>query len=238
MAGMSVQRMADGLWRWTARHPQWNRATDWHEIVCSVYCETAAAIVVIDPLVPTEGDDADRFWGAFDRDVARLGLPVVVLLTCRWHLRSADAFRSRHGARIMAPTTAGLAIADGVVELVADEDEVLPGVVALVTGSPAPNEECVYILTEYRTAVVGDILIGDADGSLRLADPGWYANSDAERAWYHTALTPSLGRVLHYDIEHLLLGHGEPVRPDPATTLRAVLARHGGEMALPPIGGT
>lgn len=226
MSTMTVQKVREGLWRWTAIHPEWNGAADWDEVVGSVYCETPEAIVVIDPLVPEDGEDAERFWYAFDRDVERLGRPVAVLLTCRWHVRSAEAFRARHGARVYAPTGTGRAMQGGVTDLVDDEAEVLPGVVALVTGSPAPNEECVYVMTEHRAAVVGDVLLGDATGGLRVADQGWYANSDAERAWYRNDLPEALERLFAYDLAYLLVAHGGAVVSDPGHALRSALTRH------------
>lgn len=225
---MSVTRIGDGLWRWTVPHPEWNGATDWDEIVASVYCETEDAVVVIDPLVPADGPDAERFWSAFDRDVTRLQRPVAVLLTCRWHVRSAAVFRERYGASVHAPTRAGDSIADLVTNVVVDDAPVVSGVHALVTGSPAPNEECVYVLTEHRAAVVGDVLLGDPDGGLRVADPGWYANSDEERVWYRDALPISLGRLAGRDVEHLLPAHGAAVVGDPAQALSGALQRHRG----------
>ena len=45
---MQVVRVADGLWRWTAYHEEWR-----DEVGC-VYYEAPDAIVLIDPLVPTE----------------------------------------------------------------------------------------------------------------------------------------------------------------------------------------
>ena len=223
---MAVQRVGEGLWRWSVAHPEWNGATDWDEVVGSVYCETSGAVVVVDPLVPADGEDVARFWRAFDRDVERLGLPVAVLVTCRWHVRSAQAFRRRYGARVYAPTTSGHAVEGIVTHLVGDEAEVVPGVVALLTGSPAPNEECVYVMTEHRAAVVGDVLLGDGDGGLRVADQEWYANSDAERAWYLGDLADALERLFACDLEYLFLAHAASVVPDPARALRSALTRH------------
>jgi hypothetical protein len=225
VAALAVEKVGEGLWRWTVAHPEWDGATDWDEVVGSVYCETPEATVVIDPLVPA-GADAGRFWHAFDRDVERRGVPVVVLLTCRWHMRSAQAFRERHRARVYAPTTTGHGVHEGVTDLVIDGAEVIPGVLALVTGSPAPNEECVYVLTDHRAAVVGDILLGDANGGLRVADAGWYATNAAERAWYRNDLAASLGRLLVHDLGHLFVAHGAPIAPEPMHALKSVLARH------------
>jgi hypothetical protein len=226
MSGMTVQRVCQGLWRWTVAHPEWNGATDWPEVVGSVYCETPEAIVVIDPLVPAGGPDLERFWGAFDADVERLGVPVAVLLTCGWHIRSAATFRARHGARVFAAALQGHALDGLVTDLVTDGAQVVPGVRALVTGSPAPNEECVYVLTDYRAAVVGDILLGDDVGGVRVADQTWYANSEAERAWYRDELADGLDRLLDCDLEHVFVAHGAPVGPDPVQALRSALERH------------
>jgi glyoxylase-like metal-dependent hydrolase (beta-lactamase superfamily II) len=226
MSGMAVQRVREGLWRWTVAHPEWRGATDWPEVVGSVYCETAEAIVVIDPMVPADDPEAKRFWGAFDADVGRLGLPVAVLLTCRWHVRSAASFRARHGARVFAPALRGHAFDDVVTDLVVDGAQVVPGVQAFLTGSPAPNEECVYVLTDARAAVVGDILVGDEVGGLRVADQAWYANTEAEVLWYRDELADGLDRLLDCDLEHVLVAHGAPVGPDPIQGLRSALARH------------
>ena len=100
MSGMAVQRVCEGLWRWTVAHPEWNGATDWPEVVGSVYCETAEAIVVIDPMVPADGPDAKRFWGAFDADAGRLGLPVAVLLTDNERVKGRVEFYDTNFIRI------------------------------------------------------------------------------------------------------------------------------------------
>ena len=63
---MRVDRLADGLWRWTAA------AADGAEGNC-VYHEHPDGIVLIDPLPPADAADAERFWRALDRDVERIG---------------------------------------------------------------------------------------------------------------------------------------------------------------------
>jgi hypothetical protein len=91
---MDVQELKPGLWRWTARHSEW----EWRE-VSSAYAETADAVVLVDPLVP-RGEDGERFFGALDRDVERLGLPVAIVLTNPWHRRSADELAARYDAGV------------------------------------------------------------------------------------------------------------------------------------------
>ena len=75
---MQVERLAEGLWRWTALHPEWQPGDDWEREVGCVYAEAPDAVLLIDPLIPA--DDEEGFWKALDRDVERLGRPVAVLL--------------------------------------------------------------------------------------------------------------------------------------------------------------
>jgi len=90
---MDVQELRPGLWRWTARHPDWDDRE-----VSSAYLETADAVVLLDPLVPR--DEEERFYGALDRDVERLHLPVAIVLTNPWHRRSSAELAARFGATV------------------------------------------------------------------------------------------------------------------------------------------
>jgi hypothetical protein len=84
---MDVERLAEGLWRWSVEPGLW-----------SVYAETPEAILLVDPLLPVSGTrDEQRFLEALDRDVARLALPVVVLETSAGRGRDGDRIRARYG---------------------------------------------------------------------------------------------------------------------------------------------
>jgi hypothetical protein len=94
---MAALRIADGLWRWTAPHPNWENWPDHEreprEVGC-VYYEADDATVLVDPLVPA--GEEDGFFRYLDADVERRGLPVVILLTAEWHRRSADELARRY----------------------------------------------------------------------------------------------------------------------------------------------
>ena len=221
---MTVRRLAEGLWRWTVPHPDWREGSDWDRIVGSVYCETPKAIVLIDPLVPGAGEDRDRFWAALDRDVARLGLPVVVLLTCRWHVRSAGEVRERYAAPVWAPAASGEGF-DGLVSgVLGDQGWPVDGIQAYLVDSPAvANAEAVFWIPAHRTLVSGDVLMGGGAGGVRLAPAGWYSRSPAEREWFRRDLAPSLLRVARCGPEMLLPAHGEPVTVGARAALEAAL---------------
>jgi hypothetical protein len=141
---MKVDEIVPGLWRWTAAHPEWKEGDDWERDVGCVYYEAPGATVLIDPLVPEE---RERFLEALDRDVERRGLPVAVLLTVPWHVRSFAELAERYAAGDEAP--AG----------------VEPFVVAEV-------DETLWWLPEHATLVAGDVLIG-AGGGIEVCSDSW-----------------------------------------------------------------
>lgn len=223
---MRVQRLAEGLWRWTAPHPEWREGSGWDATVGSVYCETSDAIVLIDPLVPARAFEQQRFWDALDRDAERLRMPVVVLLTCRWHARGAGAVRRRYGAAVWAPpgATEGIEGLDGSQVLVDGADPV-PGVETRMLGLPSPaGDEAVLWLSERRALVPGDVLLGDGAGGVRIAPPEWYSDSPAERRWYAEDLVPALRELAARDPAMILISHGEPVLAGAQAALRTALS--------------
>lgn len=136
--------LAEGLWRWSAVHPEWKEGQGWDAEVWCVYAETPDAVVLVDPLVPA--DDADRFWQALDRDVERLGRPVAVLVSSTWHERSAATVESRYGATRERPA----------------------GVEAFTVS----QHEIVFWLPAHAALVAGDALMGTTDG-IRLQPESW-----------------------------------------------------------------
>lgn len=194
-------------------------------MVGCVYCETPGAVVLIDPLVPPDGEDRERFWGALDRDVERLGLPVVVMLTCSWHVRSAGEVSERYpGVRIWSPTAEITLLPGLTIDVVDVVAEVAPRVVAYPLGTPDLRVEAFYWLADHRALVPGDILLGDARGQrVSIAPPSWFEHSDAERAWYRDR-RDHLSGFLDLDIETILVSHGEPVLAGGREALRAALA--------------
>lgn len=140
---MRVREVVPGLWWWSVPRAGADGERG------GVYHEAPGAIVLIDPAAPAEGDpDAERFWRALDRDVERLGRPVVVLLTAPRHAGAAAPVRERYGA--------------------AEAPAAPDGVEARPAGPPG---EVVYWLPGPAALATGDALAGDGAGGLRLG-PG------------------------------------------------------------------
>jgi hypothetical protein len=88
---MDVERLVDGLWRWTTAGAG------------SVYYEAPDAVVLFDPLLPA--GEEEKFLAYLDRDVERLSLPVSILLTTPANARSAPILRERYEASDRVPET-------------------------------------------------------------------------------------------------------------------------------------
>jgi glyoxylase-like metal-dependent hydrolase (beta-lactamase superfamily II) len=197
---MDVQKLAPGLWRWTAPHPEWRPDADWPQDVGCLYYEGPDAVVLIDPLVPA--DEATRFWEALDRDVERAGRPVVVLRTVHWHQRSSDEVAARYaGARLWT----------------AESDGALP---AGVEAYPVERaDETLFWIVEHRALVPGDVLLGSEDGEVRVCPDSWLA-----KEFRGPAFKASLRFLLELPIERVLVSHGQPVLENGRGALVAALA--------------
>jgi glyoxylase-like metal-dependent hydrolase (beta-lactamase superfamily II) len=208
---MEVRELAPGLWRWTGWHEEWKQ-----DVGC-VYYEHGGEVCLIDPLVPPE--DRDRFWAALDRDVARAGGAVHILLTVFWHARSAGEVGRRYGARLWAPSRAKAAVlrrAGAVTDPFRPGDPLPAGIEALDGGR---GGEVVYWLPEHHTLVTGDVILGEAGGGVRLCPESWLPAGKG-----HPELRRALRPLLDLDVERIVVSHGEPVLARGGEALRALLA--------------
>ncbi|HEX3455782.1 MAG TPA: hypothetical protein VHS03_14245 [Gaiellaceae bacterium] len=207
---MQVDRIAEGLWQWTGYHEEWKQ-----EVGCT-YVETPDGVCLVDPLVPPEG--RAKFLAALDRDMARLGLPVHVLVTVFWHTRDAAAMAGRYGAEIWAPSRARAAVerrAGGAVRAFRPGDDLPGGIEAHAT---ARSNEVVLFLPQHRALVAGDVILGTDDGSLRLCPDSWLPGGVDQEA-----LRISLLPLLQLPVEHVLVSHGRSVLGAGGEALRGML---------------
>jgi glyoxylase-like metal-dependent hydrolase (beta-lactamase superfamily II) len=196
---MEAYELAADLWRWIGRRQ------DPDLEVGSVYYRTGREVLLFDPLLP--GEDSEAFWRALDRDVLPIEAVVHVLVTRPAHTRSSRQMLERYpGAHLWASGATREAIAEraGTVTDTFEIGDTLPGnVEALASGR---QDEVLFLIREHRALVVGDALMGDGEGGLRLPSE---------------ELRESLAPLLELEIELVLVSHGEPVRGDAA--LRALL---------------
>lgn len=231
---LDVRELRPGLWRWTATHPEWVPGKDkpggWGRMVGSVSLEPAdpaAPLILFDPLAPADGTpESDRFWKALDRDVARRGRPVAILLANNFHERSAgrvlDRYRRDPGAEVWAHADAVPRL-EVAVDHTFRETASLPGG---VTAHPIPGlerSETIYHIGAHAALVAADALIGAGGGRVRVPPPWWAEDTPEGAARYRDELRPSLRRLLELPIERILVSHGEPVLAGGAAALREAL---------------
>ena len=207
---MEVQQIAEGLWRWTGYYEEWK------ENVGCVFLEAPDAIVLIDPLIPPDGER--RFLAALDRDVRREGKPVHVVVTIFWHTRSAGELARRYGARVWAPSGARAAVqrrTEAVSDVFRADDDLPGGMQAFASGR---STELVLWIPAHRALVPGDSIIGDDEGGVRLCPASWLPSSVR-----HPQLRAALRQLLDLPIEGILVSHGEPVLAGGHRALAAAL---------------
>ncbi|MDQ3867865.1 MAG: hypothetical protein M3304_13720 [Actinomycetota bacterium] len=214
---MEVERIAERLWRWTTRHPEWTPEEDWSPEVGCVYYEAPDAVVFIDPLVPAEHEERDRFWRALDRDVENAARPVAVLLTVFWHERSAQELTDRYDAATLWAHEPALARVDARVTNPFRAGARLPGGVEALDAER--RDEVLLWIAEHRTLVAGDVLLGAEHGGVRVCPDSWLPDGVDPRVF-----RARLGRLLDLPIERILVSHGEPVLADGRDALARALA--------------
>jgi hypothetical protein len=201
------EEIAPGLFRWTARHPDWkpdaqpDSPDDWDPIVGSLLYEVHDTVVLFDPLLPDQIQLLD--W--LDERIAKR--PVSILTTIRWHRRDREQLAERYAAN---SDRAWNAVPRGV------EPKPLRGA-----------GETVYWLPDAAALVFGDRLIGyddDDGGRVRLCPEGWLTRERVDRA----GLAHLMRTLIELPAERLLVSHGEPVLHDGRAQLaRAIRAAEG-----------
>ena len=228
---MNVAKILEGLWVWTVPHPAWkpefDRPDGWARTVASVYFEAPTGVVLIDPLVPADPADAARFWGALDRDVARLGGRVALLIGCVEHGRSADLVAERLRGRGADVSVLGDEAIRGSVSCRLDAgfgSAAFPaGIRALSIPGLSPGETA-FFLEAHKAAVFADAVIGAGGGKVRVAPASWGVRTDEGQASYARAFRPALAAVAALSPEILLPSHGEPVLRNGAAALSEAIA--------------
>src|SRR5215210_8527958 len=84
-----MEKLTEGLWRWTARHPEWHPGEFGAE-VASFALQAGDDTLLIDPLLPAEPSPVLE---TVDRT---LGRRLAILITIPYHVRSSEELWQRH----------------------------------------------------------------------------------------------------------------------------------------------
>jgi glyoxylase-like metal-dependent hydrolase (beta-lactamase superfamily II) len=181
------------VWHWEARHPDWTPADDrpdgWGPEVSSYAIDEGKRLLLIDPLSPPSLVD----------ELASGREPVVVL-TCPWHRRDAQAVVERLGASVYVPPP-DEGDPDPVKGHVFEAGDKLPVGVEAFPG--IDRNDLVLWIESRRALVAGDTLIDRGRGLEFPAD--W-----ATRGVPPDSILESLRELLELPIELVLPTHGAP----------------------------
>jgi glyoxylase-like metal-dependent hydrolase (beta-lactamase superfamily II) len=214
---VTPKRLAAGLWRWTARHPEWHPGEFGAE-VGSFALEAGGDLLLIDPLLP--GDDDTPVLELLD-ELAR-DRAVHVLITIGYHVRSAETLCERYGGRVYGPHTCESRLQDTTLLTELEPGEPGPaGVTAFPIGRPRRTERPLW-LPSHAALAFGDAVVTTPDGELRV----WVQDpvDEKRRRWYRERFAPTLEPLLELPVERVLVTHGDPVLEDGAEALREAVA--------------
>lgn len=224
---LDVQRIDPLLWTWTTDHPQWTDDDEgWEQRVRSVFAERPDAIVLVDPLVPIDPLEAERFYAALDRDLERRGVPVSIVCTIPDHRRSVGLLRERYDARLYAPLASRGEVAGATT--VPEETTIADGVILVPLGAPEVDHLAVRIDGSSPALVFGDTVLGrqpadpDGAGELVVAPLDWFQPGSED--WYREELPDRLDR-LSDGVEVVLPSHGVTVTAGGGRALRMAAGR-------------
>jgi hypothetical protein len=217
IAGM--QEIADGLWRWTARHPEWHPG-EFGAQVASFALQDGDAMLLIDPLLPEGEHDAAVVLAALD---ALARAQVAILISIPYHVRSAETLADRYEATIHGhPAAAKRLHSQQRFQAIGASGDSLPaGVRAFTIGKPKRFEMPLW-LPSHSALVFGDAVV-EVDGELRV----WAQSAvDAgRRRFHHERFNPTLAPLVELGAERVLVTHGEPVLADGSAELARALER-------------
>jgi hypothetical protein len=206
------QPVAPGIWRWTARHPEWHPGAFGAEVACFAV-EADGVTLLVDPLLPGGAADAETIDAL---DVLVHG-DVAVLVSIPYHVRSAEPLADRYGGPILGHAAVrGRLASTERFRAVAPGETGLPGGAEFHRiGKPVRFEMPIWIPAQ-RALVFGDAVV-ETGGELRV----W----DDKPVFVREKLNPTLAPLVELGAERVLVTHGEPILADGAAELGRALGR-------------
>jgi hypothetical protein len=212
-----MEKLRDGLWRWTARHPEWHPG-DFGAEVASFVAQAGDTTLLVDPLLPPEPEQV------LSTIEGTLGRRLAILITIPYHVRSAEElwrrFRKDADTTIHGHPAAAKRLGDRSAFSEVEPGVPLPaGVTAHRIGKPRRYEMPLH-LPSHEALVFGDA-VAEAEGRLVV----WATDKvDAKvERFYRERFNPTLEPLLELDFDSVLPTHGRPVMTAGKRALRAAL---------------
>ena len=209
----AVVRIAHGIHRLTARHPEWH-PPGFGE-VAGYAVEDELGTILIDPLL----DPAGEVLPLLD-DLVR-GLARIAI-TIPYHVRSAEQLAHRYDATIYGHAACARRLGDTARFQAAGPGDELPGGARFhAIGRPRRFEQPIE-LPSIAALAFGDAVI-EVGGRLRVWENEPLVDR-ARRSWYRERYLPTLESLVELAPARILVTHGEAVLADGSGKLRDALA--------------
>ena len=212
-----MEKLTEGLWRWTTRHPEWHPGDFGAEVACFA-AQAGDTTLLIDPLLPPEPRPV------LDVVDEQLGDRLAILITIPYHVRSSEELwrrcRDRADTTIHGHPACAKRLEDESGFHAIDPDSELPGgVTAHRIGKPRRYEMPLH-LPSHDALVFGDA-IAETDGRLVM----WATDrvDDKVAAFYSDRFAPSARPLLELRAENVLVTHGAPIMGGGTEALREAL---------------
>jgi hypothetical protein len=200
-----MQQLNEGLWRWTARHPEWHPGEFGAEVACFA-AQAGDTTLLIDPLLPPDPGPA------LDTIDATLAGRLAILITIPYHVRSSeelwrryrrDAETTIHGHRACTKRLTD----ESAFREIEPESPLPGGVTAHTIGKPRRYETPLH-LPSHDALVFGDA-VAEVDGRLVV----WATDKvDAKvERFYSERFNPTLEPLLELPFDAVLPTHGQPL---------------------------
>ena len=206
-----MQQLREGLWRWTARHPEWHPGDFGAEVACFA-AQAGDTTLLIDPLLPEKdgaGDGRSSVLAVID---ATLTNRLAILITIPYHVRDSEELWRRYGRQAETTIHGHRAASKRLKNTPAfreiDPAVTLPGgVTAHTIGKPRRYEMPLH-LPSHDALVFGDA-IAETEGRLVV----WTADKvdDKVERFYKERFNPTLEPLLELPFNAVLVTHGQPV---------------------------
>lgn len=156
---------------------------------------------------------------ASDIAFARQGGPVdYIIVTNRDHERETARLREEFHCTAMVPELDAKEMTL-TIDKTCKDGELLPGGIWIVqlAHQKSPGESALFLQTGKGVLIVGDAIIGNPEGALRLLPPEKYADIGQARE--------GLRRLLKYNFDSLIVGDGASIVTGAKSLLEQVLAQ-------------